>query len=291
MIALATQTDLPDWEVDDTPFHAALHARGLDHTHAVWDDPDVDWQTFDAVIVRTTWDYAAKRDQFVDWAERVAGQTRLLNPPSVLRWSTDKHYLRDLELAGVPIAPTVWLEAGRRPNVAELMRNRGWTRGFLKPIFGQTARETLRFDADAAGLSAAQDHVDRLLPSEGLMLQPYLSAVELQGEHSAIFFEGRLSHVVQKIPVPGDYRVMDDFGASDRASSLDSAGLDVCHRALDAIPHEGPLLYARVDLLRDDSGNWVLTELELVEPSLFFRHAPQAADTLAQAILQRVRGP
>ena len=293
MLALATQVNLPDWEVDDRPFHAALTELGVEHAQVPWTDPTVDWSAFDAVLIRTTWDYASQRDDFVAWARRVAQQTRLFNPPHVIEWNTDKHYLQDLERSGVSIAPTEWMEAGDRVQVRDILERRGWDRGFIKPIFGQTARETLRFDATEEGMAQAQAHCDRLLPHEGLMMQPYLHAVETLGEHSAILFEGRTSHVVQKIPVPGDYRVMDDYGASDRPSSLDRSGLALCERAVAAVPHDGTLLYARVDLLKDNSGNWVLTELELVEPSLFFRHSEPSARTFARAVANRlgVRGP
>ncbi len=290
-IALATQAELPASEVDDAPLHRALIRRGAHLDRPTWDDPAVDWGAFDAVLIRTTWDYAARRDRFVAWAEEVAARTALFNPVEVVRWNTDKRYLRDLQRAGVPIAPTVWLAPGPSPDVGALLAERGWTRGFLKPVFGQTARETLRFDASPAGLAAARAHLDRLLPREGFMLQPYLSAVEREGEHSAIFVDGALTHVVQKIPVPGDYRVMDDFGATDRRATLDPDGHAVCRAALAAVPAAAPLLYARVDLLRDDRGRWVLTELELVEPSLFFRHGPHAADALAASLMRRVAAP
>lgn len=289
MIALATQADLPDWEVDDAPLHDQLRRRAVAFEHPVWNDPTVDWSRYDAVLIRTTWDYAWDRQAFVEWTARVASETRLFNPPEVVRWNTDKRYLRDLEAAGVPIAPTEWLEPTSRPSIAEILERRGWSRGFIKPIFGQTARETLRFDADPAGISEAQAHVDRLLADEGLMVQPYLSAVETVGEHSAIYFDGALAQVVQKLPVPGDYRVMDDFGATDRPGTLDADGLAVCERALAAVPGSAPLLYGRVDLLRDDCGRWVLTELELVEPSLFFRHAPHTAGMLVDGLVERLR--
>lgn len=287
-VGLATQADLPDWEVDDRFLRAALDARGIAHDQPVWTDPDVDWAGYDAVVPRTTWDYAWNPVAFGAWIDRVAGLTTLLNPPEVLRWSADKAYLRELAQAGVPIAPTVWLERGSAVDVGALMAERGWARGFLKPRVGQTARETLRFDASEAGLQAANAHCARLLPSEGLMLQPYLPAVETLGERSGVFFDGELAHGVRKIPVPGDYRVMDDFGATDEPCTLDPAALEVCRRALAAIPSDRPLLYARVDLLQDHDDRPVLTELELVEPSLFFRHAPESAARLADALVRRL---
>ena len=287
-IALISQFDLPDWEVDDRPLHAALDARGITWSQPPWNDPNVDWSSFDLALIRTTWDYAADRDAFVQWATDAQQQTRLIHNAQIIRWNTDKHYLAELEANGVAIAPTVWFEQGTSLSVAKIMAEQGWQRGFLKPIFGQSARETLRFDATGDGIQQAQAHVDRLCATEGLMLQPYLPAVETEGEISAIFYDGTLAQIVQKIPVVGDYRVMDDFGATDQPATLDEAGLAACSRALAAIPAHFDVLYARVDLLKDLNGNWVLTELELVEPSLFFRHAPHTAEQLVQALLRRI---
>lgn len=275
-LALATCATLPSWEVDDRPFHDALAARGIDAPQIVWDDPFVDWSAFDAVLIRTTWDYQEKRDAFVAWAERMP--VPLYNPVEIIRWNTHKSYLRELEARGVPIIPTEWLERGTAPDIARICRQHGWRRGFLKPCVGATSRETLRFDA---GDPAAQQHADRLLAQEDLMLQPYLSRVETDGELSAIFIDGELTHGVRKVPVPGDYRVQDDFGAKDFAIPFPDVAL--AQRAVDAVGAGHALLYARADFIESDNG-LQLTELELVEPSLFFRHAPHAADRLADVI-------
>jgi glutathione synthase/RimK-type ligase-like ATP-grasp enzyme len=285
-IALATCANLPSWEADDKPLFHALAARGCEPVAAVWDDPAIDWKRFDAVLIRTTWDYMDKRDAFVDWARRVESQTRLFNPASIVAWNTSKTYLRDLKQRGVPIAPTVWLRRGQRIDVACTMVRRGWTRGFIKPVIGATARETLRFNDDVAGVTAAQQHLDRLLATEDMMLQPYLARVETEGEHSAIFIEGVFSHAVQKIPAEGDYRVQDDFGAKDHPISLSTEEMQLARSILASLKER--LLYARVDLLRDDHGLPVLTELELVEPSLFFRHNPEATHRLTKALMKRI---
>ena len=273
-LALATCATVPSWEVDDRPFHQALAARGIDAREAVWDDPDVDWSAFDAVVIRTTWDYQEKRDAFVAWAERVPVPVH--NPPDIVRWNTHKSYLRDLDARGIPIVPTEWLARGTSPDIEALCRQRGWARAFLKPCVGATARETLRFEA---GDPAAEAHMRRLLPHEDLMLQPYLSRVERDGELSAIFVGGELTHSVRKVPVAGDYRVQDDFGAADYA--IDFPDVALAKKTMDVLSRR--LLYGRADFLIDDDG-LKLTELELVEPSLFFRHGRHAADRLAAAI-------
>jgi hypothetical protein len=242
-----------------------------------------------------------RRDAYVAWAGHVAAVSRLFNPPGVVGWNTDKRYLQQLAQGGVPVAPTVWLPRGSRADVAALLAERGWRRAFLKPLVGATARETLRFDADPSGIARAQAHLDRLLPVEGMMLQPYLARVETEGERSAVFFEGTgggptFSHSVVTVPVPGDYRVQDDFGARDAAVELTADERALAEAVVARVWRPGlwpgeageRLLYARVDLLRGDGGESYVTELELVEPSLFFRHAPRAAEVLAAALLGRL---
>jgi hypothetical protein len=298
LLALATRSGLPDWEVDDRHLHAVLRARGVAFEQPVWDDPGIDWARYDAVLIRTTWDYQDKLPAFLDWSRRIGAATRLDNPVAVVQWNTHKHYLRELQAAGVALAPTRWLARGTAVDVADELGALGSREGFLKPCVGSTARETLRFAADAAGLAAAQAHVDRLLPHEDLMLQPFLHSVTERGEWSAIFVGGRITHCVRKIPVAGDYRVQDDFGARDESHVPTSAERAAAAAALATAQHllvrsgrlpAPDLLYARADFLWDDGGGAVLTELELVEPSLFFRHAPVAAELLATAWLARVQ--
>lgn len=289
-IALASCTGLPEWEVDDQPLHAALRHRGAVLEILPWDAPDVNWGVFDAVLVRTTWDYDTRPTAFLQWAGSVG--PRLHNPIDVIRWNLDKRYLRVLAREGVPVAPTQWLDPGDRIDLAAVLDQQGWSAGFLKPVVGASARATHRFPRTRA--AEAQAWLAPVLAREAMMLQPYLPAVEVFGEVSAVCVEGRPAHWVRKIPVPGDYRVQDDHGASDepyRPGPGDVALVEsVLATAMRALGRERPLLYARVDLLRGPGDDWMLTELELIEPSLFFRHGPSTAERLADALLARARG-
>lgn len=288
-IALITCEDLPDWEVDDAPLRDALVAAGAQLSEPVWSDPAVDWSRFDLAVLRTTWDYQDRLPEFLEWAERAARATRLEHGAEVVLWNTVKTYLRDLAGQGHRIAPTTWLDAGDAPDVASIMAARGWDAGFLKPWVGATAKDTLRFRADPAGLAAAADHLAAHLPSTGFILQPYLSSVEREGELSLLFLGGSFSHGVRKVPVPGDYRVQDDFGAHDEPWTPTAAevelGESILASAAGLLGRTIPFLYGRVDFLRDDEGHLCLNELELVEPSLFFRHGPGAAQRFAAALL------
>lgn len=284
-VALVTQRHLPAWEQDDRPFHASLHARGVEVLHVPWDDAAFDWSTVDAALIRTTWDYQRDLDRFLAWTERAGAATRLLNPPGVVAWNSRKTYLRDLAAHGLPIAPSVWWSPGDPTDLGPVLGQAGWSRAFLKPVVGASASHTLRFVVDDAGLAAAAAHLEAV--GAPMIVQPYLPSVETVGEWSVIVIDGQPTHAVRKVPVAGDYRVQDDHGATDGPIAPSPELLDLARAALDAtaavLGLDAPLLYARVDVLHHD-GRLVLNELELIEPSLFFRHGPGAAEALADAL-------
>lgn len=289
-LALATCSNLPDWECDDAPFHAALRERGVAFEELPWDRSDVDWSAFDACLIRTTWDYQDRPAAFARWIDETSRFTRLINPAPVVRWNSHKGYLRELEEDGLRLAPTEWLMRGDSVNVRELLADRGWKRAFLKPLVGANSRETLRFTSQTA--REAQSMLDRLLRNEDVVCQPYLESVETLGELSLLWFGGEYSHGVRKIPVAGDYRVQDDFGASDEPYEPDGELRAFGEAILAAVerrnPDDEPLAYARIDFLLDDDGCPCLNEVELIEPSLFFRHSQDAAGKLADVLVRRL---
>ena len=286
-IALASCTDLPDWEVDDQPLHAALCRLGVRLEHPAWDDAAVRWSDFDGVLIRTTWDYVPRHEAFLAWVQAVGRASRIWNDPAVVQWNLDKRYLRALEREGVPTVPTLWLEAGVAPTL-DALTARGWRRAFLKPAVGASAIGTLRFEVDAPGVTAARALTTSAACAH--LVQPYLSRVERDGERSAIVVEGVVTHLVRKVPVAGDYRVQDDYGAHDEPYEPGPAERDLVSAAMHAVGalDLDPLVY-RVDWLLDDDGAPLLNELEAIEPSLFFRHGAGAAERLARALVARVR--
>lgn len=285
-LGLVTCASLPEWEVDDHALFSALDRfAGVTWDRPVWSDPNVAWQCYDGLLIRTTWDYTDRVGAFVRWAEALP--VPLFNDARVVRWNTRKTYLRALAERGVPVAPTLWLGSGTTASLADLLAERGWERAFFKPVVGATARATGR--VLPGSLEAAQAQLDAWLQDEDMMLQPYLPAVETEGELSVIVIDGEPTHAVRKVPVPGDYRVQDDFGAHDErialAPDLEALTTLALDRASELLGR--PLLYARVDALRTPEGALVLNELELVEPSLFLRHAPECADLLAARLVHR----
>ena len=280
-IALATCAELPGWEVDDQPLIESLQSKGATVAFPIWNDAHVDWEQFDITVIRTTWDYHLKKNEFVAWCNSVP---RLFNNAAIVSWNTHKSYLRELSKKGVAIAPTVWIETGEKIDAARTMEQFKTDRGFIKPQVGACASDTLRFTLD--NVKEAQAFLDSQLHQD-MMMQPYIASVETEGELSAIFIDGTLSHGVQKIPVAGDYRVQDDFGASDMPYTFTKSEVREMNKTLLAVPDNASLLYARFDYLRSDEGTLLLNELELVEPSLFFRHSEESASLLADAIIKR----
>jgi glutathione synthase/RimK-type ligase-like ATP-grasp enzyme len=290
--ALAVDGDLP-------PLREALLAHGAQVATPCWDDAAVDWAQYDAAVLRSTWDYAERLDEFLAWAGRCAAQTRLFNPPDVVRWNTDKRYLVELARAGVPVVPTRYVAPGADA-AAELARflggggtlTIGHADGFsefvVKPAVGAGSRDVARYER--GDVARAEAHLARLLVAgRDAMLQPYLGRVEEHGETAVIYLGDEFSHAVRKGAL---LRSGAEFAAGlfapeeIRARAADDDERRVAAAACAAIPFEG-LLYARIDLIRGDDGVPVVLEVELTEPSLFFARAPGSARRLAAALLER----
>lgn len=285
-VALVTCANIPELEPDDQLVIAPLAALGITAEPVVWDDPRVDWAAFDLVVLRSPWDYAPRRDEFVAWAHSVP---RLANAATSVEWNTDKRYLAGLEAAGIPVVPTTWILPG----------SPGWeppTAGswVVKPAVSAGSRDTGRYDmAGPEHRAHASAHVARLIAEDRVvMVQPYLSAVDTYGETALLFLGGEYSHAIRKGPmltgpdigVRGLYK---EEAITPREPS--AAERAVADKVLAAIPAElPPHLYARVDLIPGPDDAPMLVELEVTEPSLFLEHSPGAADRLAAAIAARL---
>ncbi|WP_330438389.1 hypothetical protein OHB44_24225 [Micromonospora sp. NBC_00821] len=285
-VALVTCSDLADLDPDDRLVLAPLAARGVAVQTAVWDDPDVDWSSYDLVVLRSPWDYALRRDEFVSWAATVP---TLVNPADVVRWNTDKRYLAELSAAGVPTAPTSWIEPGES---WQLPAETG--EYVLKPAVSAGSQDTGRYDlADPEHRDLAAAHVRRLSDAGRVtMVQPYLRAVDTEGETALLFLAGpeglAFSHAIRKGPMlsgpdlgpDGLYKAEEITARTARLEQL-----AVAEQTLATVPGgTRQLLYARVDLIPGPDGEPVLVELELTEPSLFIGYADGAPDRLATAI-------
>ena len=285
-VALVTSDLFPDLYEDDHLLRDALVERGVAVDAARWDDPAVDWAGYDLAVLRSTWDYPARRDAFVAWARSVP---RLTNPADVIEWNTDKHYLSELAAAGLPITPTAFVEPGEPwtpPSAGH------WV---IKPTISAGSRDTGRYSLPE-DLELARAHVARLtVAGRTAMIQPYLAAVDTAGETSVLCLpdaagELTFSHAIRKSALlTGTGERTGEYDEEITARTPTVAELDIARRVLAVIPGGTErLLYARVDLVPGAGGAPLLLELELTEPSLFFRYGPGAADRLADAILTRL---
>lgn len=257
-IALATCATLPEHDPDEQPLLAALRGAGHDAETLPWDAVH-DVSAFDAVVLRATWNYYRSLDAFVAWLEKTDSATTLLNPLEVVRWNMDKAYLREIEAAGVGIVPTAWMPAGEREPLADVLGRTGWDRIVIKPRIGAGSYLTELFDA--TDLDAAQAYLDEHAARD-MMVQRYMPTVATQGERAIIWIGGSFSHAVHKHP-----RFAGEDEKVERAE-LSEDLISVAERVLAVAPKD--LLYARIDVIYTDEGEPVLSELELLEPSLYF---------------------
>ena len=286
-VLLATCAAMPGLTRDDRYLLQALEERGVPVEPAVWEDPHRDWGEAGLVLIRSAWDYSYRRDQFVEWSERVARHTRLWNPPALVRWNTHKSYLCDLAEGGVPTVPTLLLPAGSEPHLEWLLAERGWDDAVLKAAVAQTGRYAMRTSLlDAA---SGQAHLDRLVPHEDMLLQPYVDSVEGRGEVSLMYVDGEFTHAVRKRAASGEFMVHHDYGGSERATRPTADESRVAAQALAAVPERA--LYARVDLVGGPGGEPLVMELEVVEPELFFRFSQAAVEHLAAAVERELARP
>jgi len=265
--------------VDD----AAAEA-GLEVAVRAWEDPGVDWAAFDLVVAIYVWGYVLHRDRFLAWARTVSRRTCLLNPEPVLAWNSDKSYLADLAAGGIRTVPTTWVPPGAswRPPGRDYV---------VKPCVASGGIEAARYLAEP--VEAARRHVERLhAAGQTVMVQPYVPAVDAEGETGLIFFGGRYSHAITK---QGLLRpdVGTIFGLWERqvvaAATPRADQLALAERALRVVHDRfGRTAYARVDLVDGDDGWPLVIEVELIEPSLFLDHAPEAARRLVGELARRL---
>jgi hypothetical protein len=290
LVALATCAALPDLDPDEQLVVAPLKARGVRVEVAVWDDPAIDWARFDLVVIRSTWDYTPRRDEFVAWARRVP---RLANPAEIVAWNTDKHYLADLGAAGVPVIPTTWLEPSEPVTEADGIELPPAGRHVIKPAIGAGSldADTYQLD-DPAQAALARIHAARLLGAgQTVLVQPYLASIDAHGETGLVYLHGAFSHAVNKgamLGGEGREEVAGLYKAETITACRPSATeLAVAESVLAAIPGGAArLTYARVDLVpASDDGTPLLIELELTEPSLFMATAPGSEERFAKAIV------
>jgi glutathione synthase/RimK-type ligase-like ATP-grasp enzyme len=282
-VAFVTRLERPALTADDALAVEPCAARGLDVTAAPWDDDGVDWASFDAVVLRSCWDYHLRPARFLAWLRSLArARLTVLNPPAVCAWNMRKSYLLFLERRGVPVPPTVLVRRGGTVDVAALAARFGGPL-IVKPAIGAAGWRLFRLDT---GDGAALARLRALLRRRSVLLQPWLPEIERAGEWSLVFFEGEYHHAAWKRAAAGDFRVHEEYGGSVDTAEPPATVRATAIAAVRALDRALP--YARVDVVETAAGPRV-SELELIEPELFLRCDPAAPHRFAEVIDRRLR--
>lgn len=293
-ITLVTSAGMPALYTDEANLPDALAKRGFEPHIAVWNDPAVDWSRAGICVVRSVVDYAQDRQKFLAWARTVP---RILNHPGVLEWNSDKHYMVELQEHGLPVIPTTWLEAS-----AHLSKRQVHTRFpalgdfVVKPAVSSGVRDIGRYTANvAAQRQAAVLHASRLLASgRDVMVQRYLEEVDVHGEISLVFFNGMLSHTVEKQAMlhPSTQTDPTVHESVVRARPATDAEMrwgeqirSVVHGVIrEKLGHDELFLYSRVDVVPDGKGSFRVMEVSMVDADLYLSSTPQALANFVDAV-------
>jgi len=273
-IAFVTSAAHADSTPDDRLALSELDTLGIRAVPAVWDDPAVPWGEFSAVVLRSTWDYYRRYDEFLAWLDRTARVTTVWNPPELVRWNSHKRYLLDVAAAGARVVPTEVAVRGSGRTLSSIVALRGWSDVVVKPAVGADAYRLRRMRKDEP--TDGEAHLCDLLATGDALVQPFVAGAERAGERSLVFFDGKFSHATEYAFV---------LGSKARVGRGLAAPRSLVTQAQEVVAHLSQVpLYARADFLPGDGGEWLLGELELIEPDLFLRTDPAAPQRFARAI-------
>ncbi len=283
-LAIATCSLYPTVYPDDVYFVDVLKRLGVQPTFCIWNDPAVDWAAFDAVLIRTIWDYFQHYAAFLTWLDTLDQLgVPTINDTRLIRWNSEKRYLLDLEQQGVPIIPTRVAHGGK---VSEALQSMSGQEMVIKPTVSGGAWHTVR---GRVGNADFQQTLARLPTHLDYLVQPFVPEIASHGEWSLLYFAGTYSHAVIKYPAAGDYRVQTEHGGTATQIVPDVAIVDAADKALAAVAGLGHAeqAYVRVDGVMME-GQFRVMELEFIEPLLHLTIRPDAAERFAQHIADRL---
>lgn len=283
-IALVTYYGYPHLTESDKLLVKPLQDLGIDPQAVVWNDKKVDWSSFRSIVIRCCWDYHYKYRQFLDWLTELEKlKVSVWNPIDLIRWNSDKKYLRDLQKKGVPIIPTIWVDSGEKVVLDDIFQKFNVSQLIIKPTVGASSYEIIK--ADVREYKRAQSRLDKLLAKADVMIQPFRYEVLTEGEYSFIFINRKFSHAILKHPQKGDFRSIPEFGASEAYVNPEKKLISQADKILEKI--DSLLLYARIDGVNCNR-EFHLMELELIEPHLSFDKNHQSAILFARALKERI---
>ena len=267
---------------EDNYIKIALEKLNLKVLRLPWNDKNFDWSQTKYILFRSTWDYHKHFQEFSDWLNKVSKQTILLNSENTIRWNIDKHYLLDLQKRGVHICESYFIEIGETKNLKSLATQFNLSEFVLKPCVSGGGRHTYKINSK--NIEQYEETFSQLIKEEAIILQPFQQNIIDKGEISLVVINGKFTHAILKTAKKGDFRVQDDFGGTIENYTPTQEEINFAEKAIKACKEEP--IYARVDIFTDNNGKLAIAELELVEPELWFRKQPEAANKLAEGIKQ-----
>jgi glutathione synthase/RimK-type ligase-like ATP-grasp enzyme len=281
-IGFATSREIPLGADDDRIVMGALRGFGFGVVPVIWDATEPFHNVPPTVVIRSCWNYHRHPHAFLEWIATLEHQgIRVFNSPTVIKWNIDKHYLTDLAAQGIALPETVWVERGTQTDLLTLLHNHDMDNAVIKPVVSLSAYKTWR--TSRAEARAHQDAFDALVAEQGVIVQAYVAEIESNGEISLVFFGSSYCHSVLKRPAAGDFRVQMDFGGTRAAVTPSDHVLAQAQAIVGLAP--GPVLYARVDGI-DTGDQFLVMELELIDPVLFFAFHAEAPQRFAAALVE-----
>jgi glutathione synthase/RimK-type ligase-like ATP-grasp enzyme len=285
-IAFLSTDDLEDYFVWDNLLIQPFSQHGVHVDVISWHAIDIDWSQYDAVIVRSTWDYQEHADAFIDkLIEITKHDTVLINPLSLMQWNISKRYLQILQTQGITIIPSVFFDSVAISDIYAQFAYFDTQEIIIKPLISANSDNTFRLDH--TNLMAQAGPLSNIFSTTPCVIQPFLDSVINEGEYSLFYFNGEYSHTIRKVPKSGDFRVQEEHGGELITVIPDERQLSAAAKVLAALPEKS--LYARVDLIRNPRAQkddiWQLMEVELIEPSLYFNMDEASPERFVQATL------
>ncbi len=279
--AFLTLAERGNYVIDDEHAYAPMAELGWQVEPVVWDEPEIDWDAYELVVIRSPWDYQLKPAEFLQVLAKIeASSARLENPAAIVEWNLQKTYLNDLQERGVEIVPTHFAPRLKKGELATLFDTIEADEIVLKPQVGATAMGAYRLSLQ--DLERMQKEIEAYYANTALMAQPFLNAIASEGEYSLFYFSGEYSHAILKTPKAQDFRSQEEHGADIQPVIANDPLREAGKKAIDSIGES--LLYARADFVRaNDGAGFQLMELELIEPALYFRTDPDSAMRFARA--------
>ncbi|WP_286915077.1 ATP-grasp domain-containing protein [Flavobacterium sp. UBA4197] len=266
---------------EDTLLLHYLQEKGLDITREIWTDSKVNWADYKTVILKAPWDYHDKIREFTAWLDRLHNLgIQILNPYTVVKWNSDKHYLNDIAAAGLGVIPSLFIEKGEKPDFEMFFRHFNSDKIIFKPCISAGAKNTMVITPENCASIQKDGHA--LLAAEAFIAQPFMKEIQTEGEWSFLFFNGKYSHCIVKKPKSGDFRIQHYYGGTIHDEAIDKQYIETAQLYVDKFAKG--CLYARVDGIIAN-GTFLLMELELIEPFLFLEKHPEGLALYYEALM------